>query len=382
MSGFFTMACFVLFVFYAVFMYVESQSEVIRLAYFIASGMPTDILSGADTWVSVALGTLLCTIPSLLLLMSLRFSCQTKAMAFIPSYVLLGLFTGIAPTSTTSVINNIPLTRFIILIILSFSGIILSRMLHDAKKEQPPFLYSLWTNVLISCVGMVMCISLTCTDRQLHQQLKLANALQRCDYATIDCSMKGENNSNNTITAIQALSLSRRGILANKLFSLNGLCGSESLMPDSVPSTLLFHTHSLLYAHLQAIPVGHFSSTAVFLHKALERRIEYLGQEGATAKDSLMAKPLIDYYLCALLLDRDLGRFSSELPRFYKDGTMLPRYYREAIAMTHTGDSIYGAYLSLRQRLIDDPAVQRKECYRQFPSTYWNYYHFGPECKH
>lgn len=382
MSGFFTVACFVLFVFYAISMYVENQSEVIRLAYFIASGMSPDILSGADTWVSVALGTLLCAIPSLLLLMGMRFSCQTKAMAFMPSYVLLGLFTGIAPVSTTSVINNIPLTRFVILMILSFSGIILSRMFHDEKKEQPTFLYSLWTNVLISCVGMIMCISLTCTDRQLHQQLKLANALQHYDYATVDCGMKGENNSNNTITAIQALSLSRQGILANKLFTLNGLSGSESLMPDSVPSTLLFHTHSLLYAHLQAIPVGRFSSTAAFLHEALERRIGYLGQEGVTAKDSFKAKPLIDYYLCALLLERDIVRFSSELPRFYKDSMMLPRYYREAIAMTHAGDSTYVKYLSLRQKLMDNPAIQRKECHRQFPSTYWNYYHFGPECRH
>lgn len=375
MAGFFTIAGLVLFVAYAVFMYLRNQSEVVRLAYFVASDMADFSSPESGTWVSSILGTVLCVIPALLLMMRFYFPVWCKAVMFLPSYVLLGFLTGIAPASVADHTNSIPLAAFLALLTVSAVAIIVCYRFGGNRDERTPFLYYVWTNVLISCLGMMMCISLTSSDRRLNRQLRLSKALYCGDYATVDRGMKGESRSDNTITAIQAMSLSCQGQLADRLFSLTGLEGSGSLVPDSTPPTLLYHTHCLLYRHLHAMPLGHFPSTADFLRKALDRRMGRLEGNGATKEDSFRTLPLIDYYLCSLLLDCDLNAFSAELPRYYGQDSILPRHYREALAMSMSGDSLYGEYLSLRQKFADNPAIQRKECARNFPNSYWNYYH-------
>jgi hypothetical protein len=105
--------------------------------------------------------------------------------------------------------------------------------------------------------------------------------------------------------------------------------------------------------------------------------------------DTLSIRGLADYYLCALLLDRELGQFSSSLPLYYDGEHALPLHFREAMAIVrsfadalpdvHVSDSVmdsrYADYMMLRQSCLDNPALLRKECSRQYPNSYWNYYY-------
>lgn len=375
---------------------MRHQYYIVALANFVANGYATDVIYDMPSavWTAALLGTLLSVIPALLLLHAFHFPIYMKGMAFLPSYVALGLMTGISPQSVDAMENHIPVLRAVVLLIISVSGIFYSQLYHEDRGEHASFSKYLCGNVLLACIGIIFCISLTNTDRQLYLQQPLAQTLHRKDYSFANSIASGENVANNTITALRVLSLSKQGLMAEKMFSIRGLYGSRSLLPDSTPSALIYHTPQLVYNHLQAIPVNFRGDVVSFLKKAVERRMSSLQDSTATYADSLRARPLMDYYLCSLLLDRDLPSFADALPGFYSQKDILPRHYREALAMYHAEDSsairfvadsimdsIYQDYMKLRYSVKDKPEYQRKVCAEAYPSVYWNYYFFSKDSK-
>lgn len=392
MSSFLSIACFVLFVAYSISMYLDHQSTIVPLSYYIQSGSPSisTPYTAYESLVSALLGTLLCIIPAAVLLRCLHFPLRLKALAFLPSYVVLGLITGISPSGVASVENEIPIFSSIALLVLSVVLIFLGQLYHEDRGEHAPMPNYLGSNIFLSCLGMLFCLMLTNTDRHLHVQLNLAEAIHRNDYAKVDKLPSGETTTNNTITSIQVLSLCKQGLLADKLFSLRHLNSSGSLLPEATPSSKVFHTPTLVYNQLQAVPVGVCTNVKSFLEKALQRRMEFLSDTSSTAADTLRARPLVDYYLCALLLDREVKHFTAELSKYYQMDTELPKHYREALSLYHNVDSlseplvhdvemdsIYCDYLNTMEELSGNLSLQHKICNRDFPNTYWNYYFFG-----
>ena len=389
-ANFLSMVCFILFIVYSFLIYQNHQYGIVALTYFIESDFAVSSLDHSTTRISAFLGTLLSVIPALALLRSLHFPLRFKGLAFLPSYIILGLITGISPTSVYSSEIEINIIPPILLLLFSSVLIFLTQVYHEDRGEHAPVPNYLGTNIFISCIGMLFCIMLTNADRQLHLQLAMADGIHRNDISLLKKMPSGETTSNNTITSIQVLNLSRHGHLADRLFSLPHLNGSASLLPDTMPSSLVYHTPTLVYGHLQAVPVGKFKSVTDFLRKALSRRLAILESDATTNADSLRARPLIDYYLCALLLDRNLEEFSNELPRHYDVNSTLPLHYQEALTICNSKnnianplpsdtamDSLFASYCALRQRHPDNISIQRKECAWNYPNTYWNYYFFG-----
>lgn len=389
MAGLITAICFLLLVAYSLSLFIRRQSHMLALANFVASGCVSDVSYGtaSSVWIAALLGTSLCAIPAVLLLHSFHFPIGMKGVAFLPSYVVLGLMTGIAPRSVDAVENHIPIVPAVVLLLFSVAAIFYSQMYHEDRGEHSPMLSYLGGNVLLACIGMGFCLYITNTDRQLHLQQPLAQAVSRGDCSFANTIPAGETTTNNTITALRILSLSRQGRMADELFSIPGLNGSCSLLPDTAPSALIYHTPKLVYNRLQAIPVNYNGDVTAFLEKAVDRRMLALQDSAATPADSLRARPLMDYYLCALLLDRDLHSFVNALPRFYAPGDTLPCHYAEALAIcnvegsmvTHFPhgtpmDSIYQDYLRLRGSVDGTPRLRRKVCMEAYPGTYWNYY--------
>ncbi len=387
-----TVICLMLFVAYSIYLFVGHQSRIVELANFIANGCTTDMPYDTESsvWIASLLGTALCIIPALLLLRSLHFPIYMKALAFLPSYVLLGLITGISPLSVDATENGIPILSTIIFMLISVVAVLYSQVYHEDRGEHATLFNYLAGNILFSCVGIVFCMALTNTDSQLHLQQSLAQAVYRKDYTYANTIPPGETITNNTIMALRVLCLSKQGCMADKLFSIGGLNGSSSLLPDSTPSALVYNTPKMVYNQLQAVPINFNNDVRRFLQKATERRMIALQDTATTLCDSLRARPLMDYYLCALLLDRDLPSFVNELPRFYAQDTTLPRHYSEAIAMYYAEDSlavrfavnpsmdsIYKEYTLLKQSNSDRPSLQHKACADAYPNTYWNYYFFG-----
>lgn len=379
-------ACLLLFIVYSCYMYLRYQYGIVALTYFVQSEQGLMSSTSNSTWISALLGTTLALIPALVLMRCMHFSVRFKALMFLPSYVVLGLLTGISPQLVSSTVNTIPLLSTVLLLLLSFSLIFLSHFYHEGRNEHSSFADYLWSNALLTALGIVFTISITNTDCPLHVQLSMARSLHEGDYAAVERISKGETSTNNTITAIQALALSKQGRIADDLFSISYLKGSASLLPDSTPASYLYHTPTLVYTHLRAVPVGRVGNARSFLEKAIEQRqLNAL----STHTDSIQSKPLIDYYLCSLLLDKELKVFSSKLPEYYSLSTPLPRHYREALTLFYSlyveennqfidaeMDSLYSEYNKILHEHENSLVLGHKKCVAAYPHTYWNYYHF------
>ncbi len=387
-ANFISLVCFLLFVTYSILLYIKHQYGVVAMTYFVESELLTSDFSPSATWISALLGTLLCVIPAIVLTCTLHFPLRMKALAFLPSYIILGFLTGISPASVSSSANEVHLVVPLLMLLGSIVLIIFSQVYHEDRGEHAPTLNYLSVNVLISCIGMLSCIALTNTDRELHVQLAMSDALQRNDSLQLERLAYGETTTNRNITSIQIMDLSRREQLAERLFSIHGLSGSQSMLPDTMPATQVFHTSSLVYGYLGSDSIACATDVVSFLEDLLIKKVSFHA-DTVSMTDTLSIRVLADYYLCALLLDRELGQFSSSLPLYYDGEHALPHHFREAMAIVrsfadalpdvHVSDSVvdsrYADYMMLRQSCQDNPALLRKECSRQYPNSYWNYYY-------
>lgn len=100
----------------------------------------------------------------------------------------------------------------------------------------------------------------------------------------------------------------------------------------------------------------------------------------------------IDYYLCALLLNRQLERFSVEIMRFYPkevDNGTLPTYYAQALMLyrrtcsqptvlyeDNSVEANYQDYSDMADTL-SDAAVRNNLLRRSYGETYWWWYSYG-----
>lgn len=391
-ATFLTIFCLVLFLMYSVRLYMEYQSDIVTLSYFVESGQDVTLSNSSmsATWITVLLCSFLSIIPAVVLLRSLHFPLRLKALAFLPSYIILGLITGISPYTVASVKIDMPILSSILLLSVSAVLIFLSQIQREDRGEHAPIANYLGANIGISCLGIIFCMLLTNSDRQLHVQLAMAKSMHRNDFSFMEKIHSGETTSNVNISSMQVLALSKKGQLADRLFSIPHLTGSECLLPDTMPASLVYHTPTLVYGHLQAIPVGKHPDATSFLEQAARRRQAIMASGEQSHSDSLRARPLMDYYLCALLLDRNLTRFVSELPEHYVMDDKLPRHYREALAVYYNMqdtlalrtnedtamDSLFLKYRKLSLEHEADPKLQRKACTRAYPHSYWNYYFY------
>lgn len=387
-ATFISLVCFLLFVVYSILLYIKHQYGIVALTYFVESEPLTSDISPSSTWISALLGTLLCVMPAIILLCTLHFPLRMKALAFMPSYILLGFLTGISPSGVMSAINEVHLVAPLLMLLGSAILIIFSQAYHEDRGEHAPIFNYLSVNVFISCVCMISCMALTNTDRQLHVQLAMADALYRNDTLQLNRLTEGETTTNCNITSIQIMDLSRRELLPERLFSIRWLSGSQNMLPDTMPAALVFHTSSLVYDHLRADSVICTTSVTQFLEKLLKSKVS-CHEDSVSITDTLGIKVLTDYYLCALLLDKELEQFSSALSVYYDGANELPHHYREAMAVVRSGsdaftgvhvsdstmDSRHADYMMIRQSYQDAPTLLRKECSKSYPHSYWNYYY-------
>ena len=385
--------CVILFVVYSMYLFVHYQSDILAFTHFVQSSGSADAFdyTSYSVWTSALLGTILCLIPAIVLYWCLRFPLRMKAFALLPSYIILGLITGISPQSVESTEIHIPLTSSIILLLLSSLPIFIAQLVREDRAEHARFTSYLSWNLLLMCLGMMFTISITNTDAQLHTQLAMAKSVYNRDYAKVEADFRyGETSTNRNINSLRILALSKQKRLADELFTLPHIQGSSSLLPDTIPSTLIYHTPEIVYNHIKAIPCGYTKDEVLpFLEKAMERRMNALSQPTATKCDSIHARHLIDYYLCALLLDKKVSTFANELPKYYSVDANLPRHYQEALVLSqtldsllvstlvnHEMDSLFVHYQTLRTANKNTPQLQRKACSKAVSGSYWNYYYF------
>lgn len=101
---------------------------------------------------------------------------------------------------------------------------------------------------------------------------------------------------------------------------------------------------------------------------------------------------VLDYILCGLLLDKDLGKFCQLMTMFYQaDGKRIPSHYQEAllVAMTIDNQAViqkdYSIDPEINKRFLDYNVLYRtygknkqqaRKMMKEFRNTWWYYFHF------
>lgn len=372
-ASFLTVASLLLFVVYSMTLYLGSQRDIVLLVHYTESGS-----YNPDTSAFIALlGTIVSVIPALVLYKIFEFPVRLKAVAMLPSYIILGAMTAATPTSGTNLSHTYPLLTTITLSFIATLIFMPTIMYRDSKAEHEPLSTYLVPNVIVTCLGIFFTMLLTSSDRQLHQQLEIARTISLGNAETIsDLSTHATDIHDRNSSAMMAYILSKEGRMADALFTIDALSGSQTLFPDTTSGMRMYKIPQTIYRHIGAVPASNFKSgTRRFLQKAVE-----LNDTSAV---------LADYYLMSLLLDKHLDEFVHQLPRYYEINTTLPRHYREAYIMCqrmgyevpqHLEDELmttsYVEFSKLRNQNRDNPGKQRNACTDMYPGTYWCYYFF------
>lgn len=130
-------------------------------------------------------------------------------------------------------------------------------------------------------------------------------------------------------------------------------------------------------------------------YRADERPLDYFRhcaeRAARTAADGL-PEPAVDYYLTALLLERRVDVFASEVVKYYPrqvERGSLPRYFAEALVLnqrTRTQPSVYYHDNRLEANYRDfsemedslrQPAIRYNLLRRNYGETYWWWYYYG-----
>lgn len=116
-ASFLTVACVLCFVAYSLYMYIIVQRDIVVLAHHVTSGGETL----ESIIISSILGTLLSALPAVLLLHFFSFPIRLKAVATLPSFVILGMLTGMRMNGINEPDIYIPVVLVILMMLISIA---------------------------------------------------------------------------------------------------------------------------------------------------------------------------------------------------------------------------------------------------------------------
>lgn len=172
-----------------------------------------------------------------------------------------------------------------------------------------------------------------------------------------------------TMTALRAYVLSKNGQLGNRLFFSSQSYGSEGLMFDSNGEKVLYIDNDSLKAYWGNGPRTGERAADFFRRLCMEEQGSHV---------------VLDYYLSALLLDKQLKRFTADFEALYSEEDSIPNHYREALflysklfSLSEATDSMmenrWQHYEMLKQA-ISDKKESPQTLQKVYGGTYWWYY--------
>lgn len=337
-------------------------------------------LSGGVTHYDRTIGAVLITLTLFLLQLAVyavtRLSHFTHALTYMPSFLGLAFLSDvtIGPGSKVTVGH-----LWWLLVLLFVVWIVVVRMAHqmmpsphESMQKTGLFSARTWINLLQMAAMMFMVALVGNTNAVDHFKAHAETALMRDDDKEALRVGWESMETDPHLTMLRAFALSRLGLMGEKLFCYPIVGTSEDLLPSR--NKLLILSADTIWKHLGGRPA--FPMKAQRFYKCLE-------------KDSVAKETVADYVLCSLLIDRRLDAFVKQLHKYYKTDGLLPRHYREALALyAHQHPSAKSSFHDeaieqewhLMQQLKEqhpkgsDKQLQMLENFR---NTYWYYYSKG-----
>ena len=231
----------------------------------------------------------------------------------------------------------------------------------------------MWQNVMALCVMFVLVGLFSNHDVVFHERAKMEQAIVNKEYE--DALEVGKNSlkADSNLVMLRAFCLSKTHEMGERLFEYPLTGGSQSLLPNGGSVRMLLTTDEDVYRYIGVIPGRQMP---------VMRRLELTAASGKANKTAG------DYLLCGYLLDKDLDKFVTYLPRYYHVDGSLPKHYREALVLyvhsrsnpklvyhDEVTEADYGDYQDLEKKYpekrVREPAVRDV-----YGKTYWYYFHY------
>ena len=304
----------------------------------------------------------------------LKLKGNIRAISYFPSFLILGALTDAG--KDVYVYNHPSSWGWLLPLVLVAYALIAYWLRQIFKKRlnnegSPVALMN--SNLLIMVAFSLMTAMIGNTNRDFHHELEAERYLRSHQY--IEALKVGEKSLKvtRTMTVLRSIAMSHAGVLGEELFAYPQYYRSDGLFFANDSAQTLRYTNDSIYYLLGVRPYTG-EDRMEFL-----RNICYKGTGKYTA---------LDYYLSALLLEKQIDTFGKALADFYETEDTLPRYYQEAILVyreSHpdcqfaVNDSTlikrYGDYHK-RKADFSSPIEEQNRMRREFGDTYWWYFDY------
>lgn len=306
-----------------------------------------------------------------------KFQREWTAMAYLPSALLLAFITDIDRTIYTggrSYVAWIVIFAAGILVyaVLSF---VLQRVLFEKIKNLAMSTNRMvWRNLILLVLMFCLTGTLSNGEENFKREALVSSRYNDGDaqgalavgYKSLDASRE--------LTAMRAYVMAKENVLGERLFEYPQCYGADGLMPFRNQTSPLLPDS--VYSMLGDTVSGN------------EGCMEYLRR---VAYADTLGTPARDYYLSALLLEKQLVEFEAELAAMYGSYPLdsLPKHYREALLLLAEfsddyeleleSDTLFTQFRKLREieHRYDDALVRNNYVRKEFGRTYWWYYLYG-----
>ena len=365
-----TITCGLLFfAFSFVYLYVLQQDVLEALHFFLSDGKT----HYSSFWTALILSAV-CLLLRWVVNALLGLKGPVRALSYFPSFLLLGVLTDVDYSVYQNGISSqwvwlLPVL-LLVYVLVSFTLRHLLRGWFEVKMEVGVSAISNLTIFLLLCF---MTISIGNTNIHFHHVLGVESAMRKNNYEDARKIGYKVTDPNRSLTALRAYVMSKEGTLGEYLFEYPQLYKAEGLLLDAADEGNLRMTIDSLYTYWGDTP------------RKGERALPFFQR---LCNEETGNHTTLEYYLSALLLDKQLGRFNEEFKKLYLVADSIPRYYKEALFL-------YGKLHSSTSDIIEDNILeQRWQVYeefkkgfpqdrflgnrlrKQFGNTYWWYYQY------
>lgn len=356
-------------------------------------------LSGGKTAYSPLWGAVMLTVMMMLVRWGLnvftRFRRAWLAVSYFPAYLMLILLSGFSPCTDADghfVLHTYPgLWGCMFVAVLLYSALALFYKRHFSTYATWRFQAMLLPNLLVMIAFTYATGFIGNSNEIYHHELAISQSIKSGHPERVFHIGRKSLHNSHTLTALRAYALSQTDSIGNWLFRFPQAGGAEGLFFNEANGEVSIITNADLYAHLGGTPRRKGETSVAYLRRLCENNH---GNHKA-----------LDYYLCALLLARQLPAFVQTLDTYYdQDSTLLPRHYQEALILYRLQQGIESRVTEddeaeaplLTDTLAVSPAVaSRYQAFtalqqeyqlqshrnnytrRKFGDTYWWYYWYG-----
>ena len=363
--------CGLLFsVFSFVYLYVFQRELLEALHYSLAHG---------KTHFAPAVSAVVITLILLLLRWGVNSALGLKgcvrALSYVPSFLILCALTDVGRDVYTSSYHSC-WPWLLPLLIASFVAVMywLRGVFRVWLNHEGSLMGIVNGNLFILLALCLMTVLCGNTDRTFHHELQVEHHLRSRAYEEAMRVGKKSLEASRTLTALRGMAMARTGTMGDCLFDYPQYYRSDGLFFAEDSLETLRYTNDSIY-YLLGVRPYEGEDRMTFL-----RNICYKGTGKFVS---------LDYYLSALLLDKNLKEFSRAINDFYEPGDTLPRSYREAMVLYQIlqGDSASAVvtdsaevrkFMEYREKEKEYGSAKERENWmrRHYGNTYWWYFDY------